>query len=271
MGIGHPGYLHLHGMHTARLVIGEDNASSSGFYVTSMWMQFFQRDAAPATPAISSLEAYNIARVTNTRTRDIIKAQSISICSIILMCLIIWPILAYSYGLSNEWSGEAGHSLDYSESTLTLATGGFWDHKSYGIDIWGQAIMGAIFAIGLNILRLSRPWLPLNPIAAPILLSLRGPYWWLPMLIAYVIKFAVVRIGGTQAYTSYLLPGAVGYLLGTAGIWGFTLVSIMIPSIFSFLLFNSLIEQLYYALVFGIWILSLLGIIVFIIRSVTKK
>jgi hypothetical protein len=91
------------------------------------------------------------------------------------------------------------------------------------------------------------------------------------MLIAYVIKFAVVRIGGTQAYTSYLLPGAVGYLLGTAGIWGFTLVSIMIPSIFSFLLFNSLIEQIYYALVFGIWVLSLLGIIAFIIASIAKK
>ncbi len=270
MGIGHPGYLHLHGMHTARLIIGEDKAATSGFYVTSMWMQFFQRDAASANPAISSLEAYNIARVTNTRTRDIFKAQAISISSIILMCLIVWPILAYSYGLSNEWSGEAGHNLDYSESTLELASGGFWDHKSYGIDIWGQAIMGAIFAIGLNILRLSRPWLPLNPIVAPILLSLRGPYWWLPMLIAYLIKFAVVRIGGTQAYTSYLLPGAVGYLLGTAGIWGFTLISIMIPSIFSFLLFNSMIEQLYYALVFIIWMVSLIGIIAYIIRSIAK-
>ncbi len=270
MGIGHPGYLHLHGMHTVRLVIGEENAQTPGFYITSMWTQFFQRDAAAATPAVSSLESYNIARVTNTRTRDIFIAHSIGIISIILLCLIIWPIFAYSYGLANEWSGEAGHNFDYSESSLTLVTGGFWDHQSYGIEIWGQVIMGAVFAIGLNIIRLSRPWLPLNPVVAPILLSLRGPYWWLPMLIAYVIKFLVVRVGGTKAYTSYLLPAAVGYLIGTAGIWGYTLVVIMIPTLFPFL-FAGIIEDIYYLLTLVIWFLMIVSIVIFIVNTLIKK
>ncbi len=271
-GIGHPGYIHLHGMHSVRVVIGTENAQTPGFYVTAMWMQFFQRDAAPASPAISALEAYNVARVTNTRTRDIFIAQSVGIISIILLCIIAWPIFAYAYGLANEWSAEAGHNLDYSESSLELATGGFWDHRSYGIEIWGQAILGMIFAIGLNILRLSRPWLPLNPIVAPILLSMRGPYWWLPMLIAYLIKFTAVRIGGTRAYTTYLLPAAVGYLLGTAGIWGYSLVSVMIPTIFPFLLFNPLIETLYYnVLVLGIWAVAIIGIIGFLVYRLTKR
>ncbi|MFX0086032.1 MAG: DUF6785 family protein [Candidatus Hodarchaeota archaeon] len=271
MGIGHPGYLHLHGMHSARVIIGENNAATPGFYVTSMWMQFFQRDAAAAAPAISALEAYNIGRTTNTRTRDIFRAQSISVVSIILMCLIIWPILAYFYGLSNEWSGEAGHNFDYSEASLELAAGGFWDHKTYEIEIWGQVILGAIFAIGLNILRLTRPWLPLNPIAAPILLSLRGGYWWLPMLVAYLIKFGVVRIGGTKAYTNYLLPAAVGYLIGTAGLWGYTLLAKIIPSILPFLFFTALIEDIYYLLVFGIWLIGIVAIVFLIIRGLVSR
>ncbi len=268
MGIGHPGYIHLHGIHSVREVLGgPDNAQNAGFYVTSMWMQFFQRDAAPASPAISSLEAYNIGRVTNTRTRDLFLGQSVAIVSIIVLCLIVWPIFAYSYGLANEWSGEAGHNLDYSESSLELATGGLWDHKSYGPEIWGQAILGAVFAIGLNILRLSRPWLPFNPVAAPLLLSLRGPYWWLPMLIAYVIKFLVVRIGGTRVYSSSLLPAAVGYLLGTAGIWGFTLVALMIPAVFPFIFFTSIVSSGYDLLILGIWLVSIFGIVVMMIRS----
>ncbi len=272
MGIGHPGYIHLHGIHSVRAVLGgPDNAQNAGFYVTSMWMQFFQRDAAPASPAVSSLEAYNIARVTNTRTRDIFVAQSISVISIILLCLIIWPIFAYSYGLANEWSGEAGHNLDYSESSLELATGGLWDHKSYGLEIWGQAILGIVFAIGLNILRLSRPWLPFNPVAAPLLLSLRGPYWWFPMLIAYIIKFLVVRIGGTKMHTTSLLPAAVGYLLGTASIWGFTLIAIMIPSVFPFLFFDELIVTGYYLVVFMIWAVSILAIISSMLYRPTKS
>ncbi|UCE12993.1 MAG: hypothetical protein JSV04_12475 [Candidatus Heimdallarchaeota archaeon] len=269
MGIGHPGYLHLHGMHTVRVIVGEGNAKTSGFYVTSMWMQFFQRDAAPSTPAISSLEAYNIARITNTRTRDIFVAHSIGIISIILLCLIAWPIFAYSYGLANEWSWEYGHNQDYSESTMELARGGYWDHKSYEIDIWGQAILGMVFAIGLNILRLSRPWLPLNPVAAPIILSLRGPYWWLPMLIAYLIKLLVVRIGGTRWYTSYLLPGAVGYLVGTAGMWGYSLLVVMIPLIFPFVL--NIGTDIYDLIVLGIWVISILTIISYLVLSFVRK
>jgi len=276
MGIGHPGYLHLHGMHTARVIIGVNGegrpVDTKGFYVTAMWLQFFQRDAAPATPAISSLESYNIARITKTRTRDIFISHSIGIIAIILLCLTVWPIFAYFYGLNNEWSGEAGHNFDYTDAAYQLVTGGFWDHQSYEIDIWGQAIMGMVFAIGLNIIRLSNPWLPLNPIAAPILLSLRGGYWWFPILLAYIIKYATVRIGGTKAYTSYLLPAAVGYLIGTAGMWGYTLVAIMIPTLFPDLLFDPAIEFVYYyGIILLVWVLAIIGIIIFIIREIVKK
>jgi hypothetical protein len=191
---------------------------------------------------------------------------------IIILCLIAWPFFTYFYGLSNEWAGEAGHNFDYSESSYTLVTGGYWDFLSYEVDIWGQAILGIVFAIGLNIIRLSNPWLPLNPIAAPILMSLRGGYWWLPILIAYLIKYGTVRIGGTKAYTTYLLPAAVGYLLGTAGIWGYSLLSIMIPAIFPFLLFDPLVEFIYYyAIVLLLWLVALVGLITYIIRGIISS
>jgi hypothetical protein len=272
MGVGHPGYIHLHGMHTARMIVGGNTTpetATPGFYVTSMWIQFFQRDAAVSTPAISSLESYNIARITKTRTRDIFMGHSISVVSIILMCLILWPILAYSYGLSNEWSNEYSHELDYSQSSLELAKGGYWDHQTYEINIWGQAILGVVFAIGLNIIRLTRPWLPLNPVAGPILMSLRGGYWWLPILIAYLIKFTVVRIGGARAYTRYLLPGAVGFILGAAGIWGYTTLAIMIPSIFPSIITGAVLD-IFDLLVFVIWLISLLSIILYIIRRMIE-
>ncbi|MHA2224077.1 MAG: DUF6785 family protein [Candidatus Hodarchaeales archaeon] len=273
MGIGHPGYVHLHGIHSARVLMGVDGDNKPldqpGFYVTALWIQFFQRDAAPAAPAISSLEAYNIARITKTRTRDIFISHSIAVVSIILLCLIVWPIFAYFYGLSNEWSAEAGHNFDYTEAAFELVTGGNWDFLSYRVDIWGQAILGMVFAIGLNIIRLSSPWLPLNPIAAPILMSLRGGYWWLPMLIAYLVKYVTVRIGGTKAYTSYLLPAAVGYLLGTAGIWGFSLIAVMVPAIFPTLLFDPMMEFIFlYGIILLIWALSIIGIIAYIIKGV---
>ncbi len=276
MGIGHPGYVHLHGMHTARVLMGINGENKPvdqpGFYVTALWIQFFQRDAAPAAPAVSALESYNVARITKTRTRDIFISHAIGVVMIIVLCLTAWPFFTYFYGLSNEWAGEAGHNFDYTESSYQLVTGGYWDFLSYGVDIWGQAILGIVFAIGLNIIRLSNPWLPLNPIAAPILLSLRGGYWWLPILIAYLIKYAVVRIGGTKAYTGYLLPAAVGYLLGTAGVWGYSLLSIMIPALFPFLLFDPIIEFIYYyAIVLLIWFVALVGLVIYIIKGMIKS
>ena len=276
MGIGHPGYVHLHGIHSVRALIGVDGDNKpldqSGFYVTALWIQFFQRDAAPASPAISALESYNIARITKTPTRDIFKGHAIAVVAIIILCLTVWPVFAYFYGLSNEWSGEAGHNFDYTEAAYELVTGGFWDFTSYRVDIWGQAILGMVFAIGLNIIRLGSPWLPLNPIAAPILLSLRGGYWWLPILIAYILKYGVVRIGGTRAYTTILLPGAVGYLLGTAGIWGFSLVSIMIPAMFPMIIFNSTMEFIYYnGIILLIWILSIVGIVYFFLKGLLGR
>jgi len=103
---------------------------------------------------------------------------------------------------------------------MTLAEGGFWDHKAYGLNVWGQAIAGIIFAIALNVIRLRIPWLPLNPVAAPLVMSMMGPYWWLPLMIAWVIKYITVQVGGTKLYETMLLPAAVGFLIGTIFIWG---------------------------------------------------
>ncbi len=227
--LGHPMYIHLHGQFTSRLFWGEANAYNSGFYATAMWHQFFQRDAADSVPAISVLEAYNIANVEKARNRDVFKAAVIGLVVATIATVLLFVNWTYIYGALARWTGEGWSTASFFNwQALTLAEGGFWDHKAYTSNIWGQAIAGIFFAIALNVIRLRIPWLPLNPVAAPLVMSMMGPYWWLPMMIAWVVKYVTVQVGGTKLYETMLLPIAVGFIIGTIFIWGIGILYVVL-------------------------------------------
>ena len=224
--LGHPEYIHLHGQFTSRLLFSDSYTNS--FYVTSMWHQFFQRDAANSVPAISVLEAYKVANVQKARNRDVFKAAVIGLVVATIATVLLFVNWTYIYGALARWSGEGWSTASFfNQQAMTLAEGGFWDHKAYGPNVWGQAIAGIFFAIALNVIRLRVPWLPLNPVAAPLVMSLMGPYWWLPLMIAWVVKYATVQVGGTKLYETMLLPAAVGFLIGTIFIWGIGIIYVL--------------------------------------------
>ncbi len=226
--LGHPEYIHLHGQFTTRLLF-DGNYYNSGFYVSAMWHQFFQRDAANVPPAISTLEAYNVAHTQKTRNRDVFIASTIGLVIATITSVLLFVNWMYIYGALAKWTGEGwGNASFFHQQAMTLAEGGFWDHKSYAPNIWGQAVAGVLFAILLNVVRLRIPWLPLNPVAAPLVMSMMGPYWWLPLIIAWVLKYTTVQVGGTKLYERMLMPATVGFLAGTILIWAVGIIYVLL-------------------------------------------
>jgi len=72
---------------------------------------------------------------------------------------------------------------------------------------------GFVFTVLLLIMRANLEWWPLHPTGYALALSFAMEYFWLPIFIAWTIKFAVLRYGGVRLYRS-TLPFFLGLILG---------------------------------------------------------
>ncbi len=48
------------------------------------------------------------------------------------------------------------------------------------------------------------------------------------MMIAWVVKYVTVQVGGTKLYETMLLPIAVGFIIGTIFIWGIGILYVVL-------------------------------------------
>jgi len=83
---------------------------------------------------------------------------------------------------------------------------------------------GFVFAVVLLILRNAVEWWPLHPTGYALALSFAMEYFWLPVFIAWLAKFVVMRYGGARLYRA-TIPFFLGLILGdyTVGsLWSLT-------------------------------------------------
>jgi len=158
---------------------------------------------------------YRVARDTNTSWKAVYIAQLIAV---IIGVILAWPAvygLAYYKGIEVSWSGYvtrvfirygARRFVDYGLAGTVNAIG-TWNMFKIGW-FFGGIIM--VFAIIW--LRLRFPWFFLNPVG----LLWQHPWWLGATMLAFVIKYIVIKVGGAQAYEKYLIPFAVGWAFGGA-------------------------------------------------------
>lgn len=77
--------------------------------------------------------------------------------------------------------------------------------------IW--AGVGVLVSIGLSILRRNFIWWPLNPLGYALSASWTTTVFWFPMLVAWLVKWVIMRYGGISAYRK-ARPVFLGLIFG---------------------------------------------------------
>jgi hypothetical protein len=97
-----------------------------------------------------------------------------------------------------------------------------------------QIAVGAGFGIALllNLLRLRLAWFPFHPVGYAVSGSWSLSLLWLPLLISWMVKLALLRYGGLRAYRQSL-PFFLGVILAECvlgSLWALTGIVLDIPT-----------------------------------------
>ncbi len=169
-------------------------------------------------PPITSMEAFKIGSATKTKSRDLFVSISIAVIISILVGFpfALWGI--YRYGINGSWVfsridgawiGDMGFNQNLK---LAFFTGGAPINWTYPPD-WIQAAIGVALVGVFTLLRTRYIGFPLNPIGIPLagfVLSFAYAFLW---LLALIIKYVTLKVGGTKLYQEKLIPVAVGLIV----------------------------------------------------------
>ena len=169
-------------------------------------------------PPVTSTEAFRVASATKTRSRDLFVAISVAIIIAMLIGFpfALWGI--YKYGVTGKWlysriDGEFMGDMGFWQNVNYLFyTGGAPVSWNYPPD-WIQIGFGVILVGFFMFMRARYAWFPLNPIGIPLAGFVLSPGYIFLWFLAYVIKYAALKIGGTKLYEEKLVPMAVGIIL----------------------------------------------------------
>lgn len=126
--------------------------------------------------------------------------------------------LAYQYGgiNLNQWFFGPGCQLpfEYTADKLITPIGPDWSG-------WAHTATGAL-VMGLLMLACHQlPWWPLHPLGYLIAITWLTNQIWLSIAIAWLLKLAVIRYGGSQLYhrTRPFFLGLIAGQFAVAGLW----------------------------------------------------
>ncbi len=127
--------------------------------------------------------------------------------------------------LATDW---ANLHVTYAAGAAGKATGykGFVGEESYGrLASWlNQPVApastglyyitgGFVLTVALSLMRSSFVWWPFHPAGYALALSYAMEYFWLPVFIAWLLKFVILRYGGVSLYRR-AIPFFLGLILG---------------------------------------------------------
>lgn len=164
------------------------------------------------TPAIASLESLKLAEETKTNPRDVVIAAVPVAIVVTFLTFLFLSVNVTQFGarkfLSDWWTIGQFDRIGNADAANALRSG--ITLPSIGRTVW--TIMGALVAIGLGLARTTIPGFPLNPLG--MILFSNSFYGFGYGLVAYIVKFLVLRIAGSKTWEEKGLPIALGLFIG---------------------------------------------------------
>jgi len=176
---------------------------------------FVMTDDAPcitASTSASVMYSFKLGLNLNTRPKDIAIACGIGLAVSMALTGPLWLWESWAVGVKG-WYGSGIHDF---YATGPAAAGAFnIPHMS---ELMTRMIAGAIIQGIIYVLYMRFPWFWINPfaLAQGLMYDIGGGFMWFSFFLAWIIKYTVLKIGGTKLYqrTLPLFSGlATGYCL----------------------------------------------------------
>jgi len=159
----------------------------------------------------SSFAGYKMGSITGASNRKILKA--------LLVGLIVTPLISL---ITMVWINGTFGGTRFAVGTLLTSGASFtnivdsWLNASYSGPVAWYVALGMIITIALSLLHARFLWFPLEPIGFLVGTSYLSVLWgyWLPFLVAWILKTFTLRVGGSKLYEDTGLPIAVGVIAG---------------------------------------------------------
>ncbi|MBS7612148.1 hypothetical protein KEJ27_08120 [Candidatus Bathyarchaeota archaeon] len=157
------------------------------------------------------LGSYKMASLMKVHPRNVVKIASISLIVAMLVACIMNVILPGVYGM--------GRTTCYTTNNLMGRVNHMWAVPSPRpmVDIAPWVAGGFVFMVVMSLLHVRFLWMPdpvMSIIAWDWIGGLHGT--WMASLIVCIVKWLILRIGGSKFYEERAVPFAGGFILGAA-------------------------------------------------------
>jgi hypothetical protein len=158
----------------------------------------------------SAFSSYRLAYLLNVDSRKVFKTLLAVQAIVPLVSTVTGLWLIYTIGANR--AGYWGFYVD----VITAVSPDWWNRLP-GEDPWIHIFAVGFIAVGLVSYLHSRfMWFPFEPIGFLTAFSMASIFFgvWLPALIAWILKYITLKIGGSKAYEGYGVPIASGFTIG---------------------------------------------------------
>ncbi len=181
---------------------------------------------------VAILNPFKLGSMTRTNLKDMLKAVTIALGLGIFVAVIMEYFWMHYIGVRDPrtygWMAYVVNApqWDYGPSYARGDTAGIWLGSIESIrgapvmDYALKFILGLATALIVVFMRGRFTWFRIS--AAGVALGcMFGREIWSPMLVALIIKYLMIRMGGTRVYTEKLRPLSIGFVAGWAIMFAF--------------------------------------------------
>jgi len=181
-----------------------------------LWVGFYTASYAQDNNSIGTLVCTRVASETKTGMRDVVVASlsALAISIFIGFAIAYWSTMTQGYTNWSWVASGAGEAAGMVQSGAGLAN--WMPHgPGWGPIDWTTAGIAFILPGIMWFLRTRFAWWPFHPLGIIVGFSAEYNYTgiWFMALIAWLIKFAMLKTGGTKLYEKYL-PLFIGIAMG---------------------------------------------------------
>jgi len=201
---------------------------TSDFMLSSSAAQWASQPYGPSYgfSMISSFAGFRFASLTGANNRNVYKTIVVSLSVGFVFSFLTVLSLSYYYGVQRlSFSYYFSADGDFRNRTANPA---IWNSRP-GTEplapyvLAGFAIVGSLYFLSARFI-----WFPLEPVGFILGTSMLGAGLlgiWMPALVCWALKYAVLRIGGSKLYEESAVPLVSGFVGGYALI---TIVAVLV-------------------------------------------
>jgi hypothetical protein len=132
---------------------------------------------------------------------------------VVSLLSVYWAHLGITYSAGAEAKAYAGYKWWVGWETYNRLAAWLTQPQAPASAGFKYILGGFIFTLLLSVCRRMLPWWPFHPAGYALAVSFAMTYFWMPIMIAWLIKVSLIRYGGINAYRAGI-PFFIGLTLG---------------------------------------------------------